>query len=132
MIKRNVALIVLYNKDRKILLQHRAKDAERLPDYWAFFGGGIDGEETPEQTVYRETFEELNYQLKNPRLILTQKFKTTRHEGTKYVFVEEYDALQNLKLQEGQDWGWYQISETDSLKIVDHDRKVLEKIVGKF
>ncbi|MDP2708681.1 MAG: NUDIX domain-containing protein [bacterium] len=58
---RNVALIILFDQDKKILLQHRAEDAKRLPGYWGFFGGGIDQGETPEQAVRRETMEVLKY-----------------------------------------------------------------------
>jgi phosphoglycolate phosphatase len=88
---RNIAVILLYDEDKKILLQHRSKDAERLPNYWGFFGGGINDNETPEEAVKREAVEELNYQLENPRLIMTQEFKGKHHDGTKYVFTEEFN-----------------------------------------
>ena len=60
---RNVSVLALYNDQKEILLQHRSKDALRLPDYWAFFGGGIEGEETPEQAIAREILEELEIKM---------------------------------------------------------------------
>ena len=60
--RRDVSLIILYNKDKRMLLQHRAKDAPRAPDFWAFFGGGIDEGETPEEALVRESMEELHWQ----------------------------------------------------------------------
>ncbi len=129
---RNVALIILYDKDKKILLQHRAEDAKRLPGYWGFFGGGIDAGETPEQAVRREAMEELNYELENPRLILTFEFLYKDEKNLKYVFAEEYDINKKLFLGEGQGMEWYNLNELNGLKIVNHDLEVLKYIKGKF
>ena len=126
--RRDVALIVLFDKEKRILLQHRSETAKRLPNYWAFFGGGIEAGETPEQAVKRETKEELEYSLQNPRLVLTQEFQGSDTHGTKSVFVEEYNPKKQLVLWEGKAMGWKTIAETKELKIVDHDREVLEKI----
>ncbi|MFC1612341.1 NUDIX domain-containing protein [Patescibacteria group bacterium] len=129
---RNIAVIILYDKDKNILLQHRSEDAKRLPGYWAFFGGGIDENETPEQTVRREAMEELGYKLNNPKLIMTQCFVWKKDKNTKYVFMEEYNGDRELTLGEGQGMSWYHFSELDELKIVDHDKKVLEYIKDKY
>ena len=131
---RNVAVILLYDKNKKILLQHRAEDAERLPGYWGFFGGGIDAGETPEQTVRRETLEELNYHLGKPKLIMKHKFFYPGDTKTNimYVFMEEYDETKKLTLGEGQGMGWYDLAETGGLKIIDHNFKVLKYIKNKY
>ena len=110
---RNVAIIILYDQDKKILLQHRAEDAERLPGYWAFFGGGIEAGETPERAVKRETLEELNYTLKNPRLIMKQDFLSKDETNEK-------------------NFGWFHLSEINKLKIIDHDIEVLKYIKDKY
>jgi len=129
---RNVAIIILYDDKKRILLQHRKEDAERLPGYWGFFGGGIDEGETPEEAVRRETKEELNYELGNPKLVMVQEFKGKHHDGTKYVFVEKYNPSKKLTLYEGQGMKWVLLNETKPLKIVDHDTEVLEYIKNKF
>jgi len=129
---RNVAIIILYDQDKKILLQHRAEDAERLPGYWAFFGGGIEAGETPEQAVKRETLEELNYTLKNPRLIMKQDFLSKDETNEKHVFVEEFDPSKKITLGEGQNFGWFHLSEISGLKIIDHDIEVLKYIKEKY
>ncbi|MDP2683680.1 MAG: NUDIX domain-containing protein [bacterium] len=126
--KRNVAIILLYNDKKEILLQHRADDAKRLPGYWAFFGGGIKQEETPEETVKRETYEELHYNLINPKKVMTQNFRG----GIKYVFMEKYNPSKKLELYEGQDMKWVKLSDTNEMKIIDHDIKVLEFIKDKY
>ena len=129
---RNVAIIILYDKDKKILLQHRAEDAKRLSGYWAFFGGGIEAGETPEQAVRRETLEELNYTLKNPRFIMKQDFLSKDETNEKHVFVEEFDPSKKITLGEGQNLGWFHLSEIDGLKIIDHDTEVLKYIKDKY
>jgi mutator protein MutT len=128
---RNIAIIVLYDSDKKILLQHRSKDA-KLPNYWAFFGGGIENNESPEQAVKREAVEELGYHLENPKLIMTQEFQSVYHNGTKYVFMEKYNPKKQLNLGEGQGMEWYNLSETKDLKIIKHDQAVLEYIKDKY
>lgn len=129
---RNVAIIILYDQDKKILLQHRAEDAKRLPGYWAFFGGGIEAGETPEQAVKRETLEELNYTLNNPRLIMKQDFFWKDETNEKHVFVEEFDPSKKITLGEGQNFGWFYLSEINKLKIIDHDIEVLKYIKDKY
>ena len=65
-----VSLFTLFNNRNSFLLQHRTQDAPRLPNMWAFFGGGVERKETPLQAVYREAWEEINYRLKDPKLVL--------------------------------------------------------------
>jgi|SRR3990172_282 len=127
-----VALIVLYDRERRLLLQHRTENAPVLPGYWAFFGGGIKEGETPEDAVRREAVEELNYKLKFPQFFTERDFKIGDAEGHMYVYIEAFDGNKSeLKLQEGQGWGWYSISEIDTLKMIDHDRQIAN-LIGKY
>ena len=57
---KEVSVLILYNTDGRLLLQHRTKDAPTFPDYWAFFGGGIEECESAEEAVRRESLEELD------------------------------------------------------------------------
>lgn len=128
--KLNSVNIILYDLDKRFLLQHRTSDAERLPDYWAFFGGEIKIGETPLEAVYRETSEELCYPLKSPEFVYGQDFKLDKVEGHMRVYVDFfYGDKTVLKLQEGQAWGWYTAKETEALKMIDHDRVVIRKLV---
>lgn len=130
--RREVAVILLYDKEKRILLQHRSDDAKKLPGYWTFFGGGIKSGETPLEAVKREAQEELEYSLHNPRHVLTQEFQGKDNHGTKDVFMEKYDSSQELILREGKAMGWKTIKETKKLKMVAHDKDVLEQIIGKY
>lgn len=123
---RNVAIIVLHDAKKKILLQHRSNDAGRYPGYWGFFGGGIEGRETPEEAVRRECLEELCYELDSPALVMRHKFSDKTYSGIKYVFIEPYDAGKKLVQKEGQGMRWAGIHEINWLKTVEHDKAVYD------
>ncbi len=126
---RDVAVILLYNQDKQVLLQHRAETAKRNPGFWAFFGGGIEQGETPLETIIRETQEELGYHLKSPKLVLVQ---TPPDARTMHVYMEQYDPLQKLELHEGQDMRWISLPYPQEMKISDFDKEVLSFIQGKY
>ena len=50
---RNVAVLALYDKDKRILLQHRDEGIHTFQGYWCIFGGGIEQGESPEEAVKR-------------------------------------------------------------------------------
>lgn len=127
-----VAVILLYDAQKRILLQHRDDKSARLPGYWAFFGGEIKKGESPKDAVIRETFEELHYQLKSPVQRANQKISWEEIRGTMHVFMEEYDPSQEITLREGKGMGWFSIPETITLKMVDYDREVLKSLDGTF
>ena len=124
---RDVSLFILYTSSGHILLQHRTDDAFRLPGYWAFFGGGIEQGENPTEALRREIREELSYEVQGPKFFLAQKVRDEENDITKYVFVEQYQD-QPLQLGEGQAMGWFSPDETLGLKMVDHDRFVVEQV----
>jgi 8-oxo-dGTP pyrophosphatase MutT (NUDIX family) len=128
-----VSLLVLYDFEGRFLLQYRTSDARIMPDYWAFFGGGHKDGETPDEALFREALEELDYIPKCPIFVLEQKFAEEFTEdktsGHLYVYIEPYYGDKSaLKLQEGQGWGWFSMSETKDLKMAERDREILRKI----
>ena len=127
--KRNASHILLYDSERRFLLQHRTSDAKVLPNYWAFFGGGIKNNETPEDAARRETFEELGYKIKNLEFLLEQSFKIEGMYVYRFIYTDAfYNNKSDLILNEGQGWGWYNMSEAASLKMLDFDRHVIEML----
>ena len=127
MTARDVSLFILYTAAGHILLQHRSHDAFHLPNYWAFFGGGIEEGESPTEALVREVSEELSYRAQKPHLLMTQTVRDGDHDNTKYVFVEPYQD-QPLHLGEGQAMGWFSPDETDGLRMIEHDRIVIERM----
>lgn len=120
--KRQAAGIILY-KDGKMLLQHRSDDASRNPGLWGLFGGGIEEGETPIEAVRRETMEELEYRLNDPRFIDIEESDAQ----TVHLFVEEYDGSP-LVQREGKGMGWFTLDETLRLDISPTRRASLERL----
>lgn len=70
--KRISSGLLIINSDNKILLQLRDNiERIRYPNCWSTFGGQVEENETPEESLIRELKEELNYELKNPKLFKT-------------------------------------------------------------
>jgi len=114
--------IILFDKNGKILLQHRTKDAPSSPGKWSIFGGAIEEGENPLKAVKRECFEEIEYKLKNPKLIL----KIIYNEKIAHIFIEEYDTNKKLVLNEGDDMGWFNFKEIKKLDASVLMNKIIE------
>jgi 8-oxo-dGTP diphosphatase len=128
---RNVSVVILYDGDGRILLQHRTLDAPTFPDYWAFFGGGLEAGETPEQAAEREIIEELAYTLRSPRRFTSRHFLHGDFGYTMHLFLERYDGSP-LVLGEGQGMGWFLPEQTTILKMNDHDRDVISSVAAEI
>ncbi|PIR94784.1 NUDIX hydrolase, partial [Candidatus Falkowbacteria bacterium CG10_big_fil_rev_8_21_14_0_10_37_6] len=93
---------VLRNSANQFLLQLRDGNTTRHPHKWCFFGGSIELGESQAQALKREVFEELAYEMLNPRLlakiVLTDKEKG---EVVYNIFADNYDETQKLVLGEG-------------------------------
>ena len=121
-----VALMVLFDADGLLLLQHRTDDAPFFPGYWGLFGGALEAEETPLQAVTRESWEELCYRPQQPSFILEQDFQVGELACRKYLYAELYTGDRaDLQLREGQGWGWFNEAQISQLLMTDHDRTAL-------
>lgn len=58
--ERNVAIVVFYDKEGKLVFQERGS-ASKIGEKYGFWGGQIEPGETPEQAIKRELKEELEF-----------------------------------------------------------------------
>ncbi|MEA5533846.1 NUDIX hydrolase [Crocosphaera sp. XPORK-15E] len=95
-----VALAILH-QDGHFLMQLRDDIPTILyPGHWGFFGGHLEPNETPEEGVKREIWEEINYNLQNPTI-----FDCYADErAIRHIFHAPLTVpLEQLILQEGAD-----------------------------
>ena len=125
---RDVAVLILHCKG-KILLQKRPKDAERFPDSWGLFGGGLKKGETPEQALKREAVEELGLKIRSPKLTGSYPYvlPERNEKGNTFVFIERYDGSP-LILREGQMMKWCLPSRALRTKAHPIYRKIIKKL----
>jgi mutator protein MutT len=137
---RNVALIIFYDKDKRILLQDR-RGISKLGAEWGFFGGEIEQGETSEQAVVRETKEELCFDLKDYRYVGEYGYEIK--ESLKKEFPNfEFDAVlckvfvaplrnnfSKFKLKEGKRMKLFLLDEAEKLKMVSEgDIKIIRRL----
>ena len=136
--ERKIATLLLYNKEKKVLMQHRAENAPRLPGYWGLFGGHVEEGESLEDALRRELLEEIEYRVRAPKLFNVKEFERDDGHVTSSTFTELYDESQPIVLHEGQGYGWFTIPEALKLKIIKERyetlvefAKFLEKLPAK-
>lgn len=130
--KRRVALFVLRDKQGRVLLQHRDKDAPRLPESWGFFGGDIEGTESPKDAVLREAKEELMIEPKS--LEFFRRYELPDRHGKRsefFVFVAPFSHdLKDLKSnqREGDDLGLFGLDDIKTMQFEEHDLVILKDL----
>jgi len=124
---RRVAVILLHDDEKRILLQKREESRKYLAGFWAFFGGGIEDGETPEEAVRRETREELQMELSSPKMFEESSYDLEGLHVIVSSFLHPCFRKDGLILQEGADWGWFSLKDSESLKMLPHDREVFRR-----
>jgi len=132
--QRFCSLFIPYTKkDAKILiyLQKRSKDAKRLPNFFGFWGGGLEKKETPKQALIREVKEELDYKPDNLHYFGEYSFARSK----KFVFCSQVkdDFEKQIKILEG-DYGKF-FNKKQALtakKIIEEDKVILRDLFKKL
>lgn len=103
-----IGIGVIVCKDNKILFGRRLKN--RGNGTWQFPGGRIEHGESFEETAVRETKEETNINIKNPRFVaITNNLYPDGWHGVTLFMLAEYDSgeLKNMEPDKAEKWGWY-------------------------
>lgn len=132
---RDVALILLKNNEGKFLFQLRDKGIDCLSEHWGLFGGGVEVDESFDAAVRRETYEELQYTLQNPVLLLEHDYELRVQKKNRYgkyvLFIERYDNSKKLVQCEGQNMSWFTLDEVQNKKMWEFDKESLRIIKEK-
>ncbi len=100
-------VVILPFRGRSVLMQLRdAKEGIAFPGQWGFFGGAIEGGETPEMAARRELAEEIGY--RPARLISLGRGIIPEVNVLSHAFACPLEVeLDQLELTEGMDMAWF-------------------------
>ncbi len=130
--KKNVSMILFYDKEGNIILQSRKRISKRGEEY-GFFGGHKEGNETKEETIRREIQEELNLNIAD-----LEDFRFFKHfhlkipelnlEVDRDVFLAKIPKnIEKLKVNEGE-ITIIKFKDGFNLKMVPGDVEILKEI----
>ncbi len=132
--KRIISILIPYkitDGNYYIYLQKRTDDAEILPSYIGFWGGGKENNETPEETLEREVKEELGIMIRDYKFFSKYEF----YGSIKSIYYIEVDDLFDKQLVIGEgDYGkWFSETEIKNIdKFIDEDRLVADNFLRTF
>ncbi|MBP5513952.1 MAG: (deoxy)nucleoside triphosphate pyrophosphohydrolase [Bacteroidaceae bacterium] len=93
-------------------------------DYWEFPGGKMEGEETPEDALKREIWEELETRIVIERLITTVEYDYPKFHLTMHCFWCHVESG-SLTLKEHEAARWLHRDELDSVEWLPADKIVI-------
>jgi 8-oxo-dGTP diphosphatase len=102
---KEVAQVLLFDRAGRLLIYLRDdKPTIPFPNRWDFFGGHLEGEETPEQVLVREVNEELGVSLKTWEFFRRYEcFTGDLYPNIKHIYYAQIDReVGELTLYEGQ------------------------------
>lgn len=116
--KRKISILIPYyveNSEVFAFLQRRSLKDGKLPDYFGFFGGGSEINETPEDCLKREIKEELGIHVTEYKHFCHYEF----YGSIKDIFIMEVDKSFNDQVT-------INIDESQYGKFFDYDQMVAE------
>lgn len=133
---RKVSVIIFYDEKKRILLQDRTcikKFGEDID--WGFFGGGIEGDETPKEALIREVKEELGIDLKKFKYIgkYEGSIKECNLNIILYAFISPLgNNLSLFRQKEGVGMKLFSLDEAEGLKIPERDKMLIRDLKKKI
>ncbi len=112
---KRVVLLIPINRENKVLLQHKSKDAPNNPNMWCLFGGAIEEGESLDGAIEREIKEELQIDIK-----ATFFKRVTSNEIERNYFSANLDteeAVLKEMQQEGDNLDYFSLEDMKSLVI---------------
>ncbi|MDC0505960.1 NUDIX domain-containing protein [Candidatus Gracilibacteria bacterium] len=117
---RDFSIVILYNDAGKVFMQDRTSISKR-GEHWGFFGGGLEGNETFEEALIRETQEELSIDITGDYTYIGNTVFELESVGkqTTYMYIVKYNDLykNNIKVCEGDGGKFFSLDQCSGLKM---------------
>jgi len=123
------AVAIIVNSKGEFLLQKKTKNYVHSGK-WGFFGGGIENNESAEETIRRELFEELGIKFNNFKLFSKGKYMINEYKYEESVFILRFNKnISEIRLGEGAGFAFFNKDELSSINIFPEARKIIEKYI---
>lgn len=122
----------IFNHDySKILLIKRNKEKRKIWGFdWGILGGKGEWQETCEEAIIREVFEESGLKLKNPRFCFFREFisKEKKSHSIHFLFSEAINENEKITINsESEEYGWFEIDNLPD-RMIDSKEHILDII----
>ena len=125
----NVVIGIIINTENKLLLNKRKKNTT-LSGYWEFPGGKIKPNETPDQALSRELFEELGIKIGTTDPLDSIEYQYAVHDVVLLPF-RIIDYTGTPKGLEGQELMWCSVNWLQNVNILPANCFLIERLLEK-
>ena len=125
----NVVIGIIIDTENKVLLNKRKKNTT-LSGYWEFPGGKIKPNETLNQALSRELFEELGIKIGNTDPLDSIEYQYAEHDVVLLPF-RIIDYTGTPKGLEGQELMWCSFNQLQNVNILPANRLLIERLLEK-
>lgn len=108
-----------------VYFQKRSPEDEKFPGHFGFWGGGAEGEETPEEALIREVREELGIDLNINRVKLFNSYEFLKGFKFMYLFEPEEGWEKDIVIGEGDYGKWFTTTEAIESNCISLEDKVV-------
>ncbi len=123
--------LLIENSEGKVLLQLRDDNPGiPYPACWGTFGGQIEGDETPEEGIRREIWEELEYDLSDPEYF--GNFPFDGYDIYMYRTTDRGLTLNDLTVREGQEGRFFSLKELADVDCAANCREIVTAYFEMF
>lgn len=127
-IRKDGAKALVIFEGKFVMVQRDNKPNILNPGKWNLPGGGIDGNETPEEALVRELQEEINLTPTQIELMGITRYANGGAIVHRYaVRPTEHEAASIRLVSEGQELGWFTLPEALTMDLSVHLRAYLEE-----
>lgn len=124
----NVAVGLVFNKERKILINRRP-EGKTFAGYWEFPGGKIEAGETAVEALIREFFEETGLQLLKPTHFMALSYQMQEKEIHLHVF-QCFEYQGEPQCLEGQaEMCWVSVAEINDYQFPEANQAIIERLL---